>query len=281
MKILTLNTHSWLEDKSDIKLQILADAIYKEKFDIVALQEVNQKINAKPISEDEDCMLGYIKCSEDVIIKEDNFALALVQKLKEKGINYFWSFVPNHIGYGIYDEGLAILSLKEVDKTDQFYISKTKDYTSYKTRRIVGLRVLDKEKASWFFSVHMGWWDDKEDPFYEQWNIIEEKMKKYSGDTICLMGDFNSPSDTQGEGYSYILKKGKFKDSYNIAKFKDSGNTVEKEIDGWRDSGKTSMRIDYIFKNNDTPIEFSKVIFNGDNYPIVSDHFGVYIFYND
>lgn len=281
MKILTLNTHSWLENNSDLKLRVLADTIYKEKFDIIALQEINQSINAKPICKDEDFMLGYLECYEDVIIKEDNFVLALVKKLREKGVNYFWSFVPSHIGYDIYDEGVAILSLKAVDKIDQFYISKTKDYKSYKTRRVVGLKVLDGKKASWFYSVHMGWWEDKEDPFYKQWDIIEEKMEKYSGDNIYLMGDFNSPSNTKGEGYSYILKKGRFRDSYNIAKFKDSGNTVEKEIDGWRNKGKTSMRIDYIFKNNATPVEFSKVIFNGDNYPIVSDHFGVYIFYND
>ena len=37
------------------------------------------------------------------------------------------------------------------------------------------------------------------------------------------------------------------------------------------------MRIDYIFKNNNKPIYQSKTIFNGTNYPIVSDHFGLYI----
>lgn len=280
MKLLTLNAHSWLEDKSDLKLQILADAICKERFDIIALQEVNQLIESEPESSN-DNMQEYIQCDNKVIIKKDNFALVLVKKLKEKGLNYFWSYIPNHIGYGIYDEGLAILSLKQIDKTDQFYISKIRDYENFKTRRIIGIRIIDKQKPKWFFSVHMGWWNDEEDPFHKQWNEIEKHMERYSNDDIYLMGDFNSPSNSDGEGYSYILKGGVFVDTYNISKIKDSGETVKKEIDGWRNSGKTSMRIDYIFKNNDKPVEYSKVIFNGKNYSVVSDHFGVAISYND
>ena len=277
MKLLTLNTHSWLEDKSDLKLQILVDAIYKEKFDIVALQEVNQLVKSEPVNN----IYGYVQCDDNVIIKKDNFALALVQKLKEKGLNYFWSYIPSHIGYGIYDEGLAILSLRKIDKATQFYISKIRDYENFKTRRIVGVKIVDNEKAKWFFSVHMGWWNDKEDPFQKQWDVIEEHMKNYLSEEVYLMGDFNSPSDLSDEGYSYILNKGTFKDTYNIAKFKDSGETVKKEIDGWRNSGKKSMRIDYILKNNINPVEYSKTIFDGKNYPVVSDHFGVTILCDD
>lgn len=281
MKLLTLNTHSWLEDRSDLKLQILADAIYKEKFDIIALQEVNQRIESEPVGRNDNNMQGYVKCDDEVVIKKDNFVLVLVERLKEKGLNYFWSYIPNHIGYGIYDEGLAVLSLKQIDKTDRLYISGIRDYKNFRTRRIIGLRIIDENKAKWFFSVHMGWWNDEEEPFCKQWDKIEKHMERYSNEDVYLMGDFNSPSNLDGEGYSYILNKGIFTDTYSISKLRDSGETVKKEIDGWRDSGKTSMRIDYIFKNNAKPVESSKVIFDGENYPAVSDHFGVTISYND
>ena len=59
-----------------------------------------------------------------------------------------------------------------------------------------------------------------------------------------------------------------------MAEKKDDGITVEKNIDGWKDS-KNEMRIDYIFTNKEIKVKESKVIFNGKNYPIVSDHFGI------
>ena len=65
---------------------------------------------------------------------------------------------------------------------------------------------------------------------------------------------------------------------------KDEGFTVEKEIDGWRDSdtGKAEqktdrMRLDYIFSSEKREILTSEVICNGKKYPIVSDHCGVMI----
>ena len=281
MKLLTLNAHSWLENNCEEKIKIILDAIIENKFDIIALQEVNQRINSKIVDYKNMAMEKYVECTDDVVIKEDNFALILVDKLKKRGIDYFWSFVPNHIGYDIFDEGLAILSLKKICETNQFYISKIRDYRNYRTRRVLGIKTLDGKKGTWYFSIHMGWWNDSEDPFKEQWSKIKDCLQRYFNDDIYLLGDFNSPSDINDEGYAYIKKDNIFNDTYICARVKDSGYTVKKEIDGWRESGKKSIRIDYIFKNNNKPVEFSRVIFNGKYYNEVSDHFGVYVNISD
>ena len=47
------------------------------------------------------------------------------------------------------------------------------------------------------------------------------------------------------------------------------------QIDGWRKEKVDGMRIDMIWSNRPGRTLYSRVIFNGDNYPVVSDHFGV------
>ena len=56
----------------------------------------------------------------------------------------------------------------------------------------------------------MGWWNDEEEPFVDQWKCIQETLKdsKYREGTIWLMGDFNSQDDVRGEGYDLVLKSG-------------------------------------------------------------------------
>lgn len=66
------------------------------------------------------------------------------------------------------------------------------------------------------------------------------------------------------------------------AEQKDSGVTVEEEIDEWRDGEgggavKDAKRLDYIFCNTQKKVKSSKVVCNGKNYPVVSDHYGVMI----
>ena len=47
MKLLTLNTHSLLEENYEQKTRDFVAAVIKERPDILALQEVNQSVNAK------------------------------------------------------------------------------------------------------------------------------------------------------------------------------------------------------------------------------------------
>ena len=43
--------------------------------------------------------------------------------------------------------------------------------------------------------MHMGWWNDEEEPFQRHWQNLITALKPISQDTIFLMGDFNNRSD--------------------------------------------------------------------------------------
>lgn len=278
MKLLTLNTYSWMLEDSLSKLDQLAKAIHRENFDIIALQEVNQTISAPELPVEYLLNRGFIFKDKSPKIKKDNFALNLIEKLHSLGTNYYWSFAKNHIGYDKFDEGVSILSRHKITAVTDFFISKSTSYSDYKTRKTVGLKTLINGSEKWFFSIHMGWWDDDTDPFSNQWNIVQNKLKKYQSNEIYLMGDFNSPFEIRNQGYDLITKDKIWFDTHNLAINHDSGQTVIKKIDGWKNKTTPSaMRIDYIFKNSSDIIKSSNVIFNGDNYPIVSDHFGICI----
>ena len=123
IKLLTLNTHSLIENNYKTKLKIFTDAILQEKPDIIALQEVNQTINCTPVPENE--LTGFYPCQSSVRITKDNHAYHIIKILNEKNINYYWTWLPLKNGYGKFDEGLAVLSLKPILKTDTFLITKT------------------------------------------------------------------------------------------------------------------------------------------------------------
>ena len=275
MKILTLNTHSLVENDYENKLLEFVNAIEYEKPDIIALQEVNQSAEASLYPSV--LLERYTRCKDcDVVIHEDNHAARLAQLLSERGIKYYWTWIPVKLGYGKYDEGLALFSREKILETEQFPTSRIRDYRNWKSRKVLGIYT-SHNGGSWFYCVHMGWWNDEEEPFKNQWDSIEHKVENKTGH-IWVMGDFNSPAQVKDEGYDYIKSKG-WVDSFVTALEKDCGNTVEKVIDGWRDKEApvSGMRIDMIWSRVPEPVKSSKVIFNGENYPVVSDHYGVFV----
>ena len=270
MKLLTLNTHSLVEDNYSKKLDAFVSAIAEQRHDIIALQEVNQTIaetQADVISE------GYVPCDENIVIRKDNHVYKTAELLENAGVKYYWTWLPLKKGYDKYDEGIALMSRSRIIETDVVRISETDDYNNWKTRKIIGIRT-EAAPDEWFFSVHYGWWDDLDEPFQNQWQKTAEYMKKYS--RVWLMGDFNSPAEVRNEGYD-MINGGGWYDSYTLAKTRDNGITVGKVIDGWRDkvSSTDGMRIDQIWCSQKAEIASSEVIFNGANKSVVSDHYGV------
>lgn len=274
MKLLTLNTHSLVEENYSEKLEAFVLTIAKEKPDIIALQEVNQTILSEKVSEP---LIAYVPCSDGVVIRNDNHIYKIVNMLRSLGIEYDWTWLPLKKGYDKYDEGIALMSRSKILETEVIPISKVDDYNNWKTRKIIGIRT-ESAAEDWFFSVHYGWWDDKEEAFQEQWKRTLSSVKKYQ--KVWLLGDFNSPAQIRNEGYDMIKKDGWY-DTYVLAKEKDSGNTVENVIDGWKDKlhSATGMRIDQIWCSKEVKIASSKVIFNGKNQKIVSDHYGIVVNY--
>ena len=103
---------------------------------------------------------------------------------------------------------------------------------------------------------------------------IQTILKRSQTDNLkILMGDFNTDAINSPEDYKMILSQGLY-DTYTMAKEKDSGITVGGNIDGWSKS-KEEKRIDYILSNKEIKVKSSKVIFNGENHPVVSDHYGL------
>ncbi|MFI8684456.1 endonuclease/exonuclease/phosphatase family protein [Rossellomorea sp. NPDC077527] len=257
MKLLTLNCHSWQEDNQHEKISILADDIAEKSYDVIALQEVSQLIESETVQG---------------LIKNDNFALVLLGELEKQGVTDYslvWDFA--HIGYDIYEEGVAILTKHPIVEDHRFFISKSHDQSYWKTRKIVGATISYEGKPLTFYSCHLGWWTDNEEPFQFQVDNLMEQVTAES--PFFLMGDFNNNALIRGEGYDYLISKG-LHDTFDTAAERDSGITVQGKIAGW-DENKLDLRIDLILSSEKMPVKSSQVIFNTVNKPVVSDHFGV------
>ena len=278
MKLLTLNTHSLQEENYPDKLNWFVESILEEKPDIIAMQEVNQTVDEELM--DLNMLEGQYPIPGCMPIRKDNHAAVVANRLRQAGIECYWAWLPIKLGYDKYDEGVAILSLgRPIRCVDKFPISKVNDYHNWRTRAVLGVQVEGFD--DWFYSVHMGWWDDPAERFLDQWKVLSccIASKRMCGN-VWLMGDFNAPDVVQNQSYDYITACGWF-DTYRTAHHRDGGLTVPGIIDGWREKleGRQAegMRLDYIWCSSRIQILSSRVVFNGITEPVVSDHFGVLI----
>ncbi len=272
MKLLTLNTHSLVEEHYHQKLDYFVQTIAREKPDVMALQEVNQTRMEKQVTNLPD---SYIPCNCQEVIRRDNHAYRASEMLCARGLKYYWTWLCLKGAYEWYDEGIALMSISRILETKVVLVSDVDDYNQWKTRKIIGIRT-EARPEDWFYSVHYGWWNDGEEPFRRQWKKTAMHMDK--GFRTWLMGDFNSPAQVRGEGYDLIRNDG-WHDTYTLAEEKDGGITVGTVIDGWRDRlvGEEGLRIDQIWCSQIVRTASSRVIFNGVNGTQVSDHYGVVV----
>lgn len=276
MKLMTLNTHSLVEPQYETKLKQLADFLVREQPDLIAMQEVSQTA-AAPLAGPE-LTGGFCPCGGPAApLRQDNHAAQLARLLREGGLDPRWTWQPAKLGYDRYDEGLAMFSLRRpIAAADSFRISRCDDYRNWKTRRTLGIQL----DGAWFYTVHMGWWEDPEEPFAAQWQTLDSRLgpKKAEG-PVWLLGDFNSPAEVRGQGYDCV-RAADWQDSFVLAQTADAGVTVEGVIDGWRDQTEpppAGMRIDQIWCSRALPVAESRVVLNGRSGPVVSDHYGVMI----
>lgn len=259
MKLLTLNCHSWQEENQIAKLNYLAKIIYEKDYDVIALQEVSQSLKSNVISES---------------IKEDNFVYLLKKELDKYSndkYDFYWDF--SHIGYDIYEEGLAILTKHKILNTESIFITQNKNTDYWKTRKIIKTTIKYNEEKIDIYSCHLGWWNDIEEPFKFQADRLIDNldMSKIN----LLMGDFNNNAFVRSEGYDYLLQKG-LKDLFLESNGNDIGVTAKGKIDGW-DENIEDLRLDLILSNKYISVINAEVIFNGTNKQIISDHYGVEI----
>lgn len=277
MKILTLNTHSLVEENSDKKLHWFVEGILREKPDIIALQEVNQTADEGWI--DPEMLAGQYPVPGCMKIRRDNFAARCAHLLREAGLECFWAWVPVKLGYGKYDEGVAVLSIgRKIRCVDQFPVSRTNDYQNWRTRAVLGVQVEGLE--DWFYTVHMGWWNDEAERFLDQWKKLNTCVtSKRMCAPVWLLGDFNGCDRVRDESYDLVSGSG-WLDTYFLAKTKDAGITVPEAIDSVNRETAQSLRgsrLDYIWCSKPVKIRSSRTMFTGTREPVVSDHFGVLI----
>lgn len=262
MKLLTINVHAWIEKNQMEKIDILAKTIAEKDYDVIAMQEVNQLMESKVVYSD---------------IREDNYGWVLLQKIAEyTDTTYYYHWSNSHIGYGKYDEGIGILTKHKLVNTDDFYCTRSHTVRSIDSRKIISAEINYNGKNIEFYSCHMNLPTSEKENMLENINTVLDRNKN---DIIkVLMGDFNTDAISNKKDYKKILEQGLF-DTYEMAKIKDEGITVDKNIDGWK-SNDGKMRIDYIFSNKELEVLESKVIFNGKNEKIISDHYGVEVILN-
>lgn len=279
MKLMTINTHSIVEENYIGKTDAFVAKISELVPDIIAMQEVNQTADA-PLAE-AGLQLGRCYSNQEPRpLKADNHAARVADALRRSGLEYNWTWLPMKLGYGKYDEGMAVFCRKPIAETNVVLLTSNGDYTTWRTRYALGIRPAGTE--DWFYTVHLGWWDDEKEPFDRQWERLQAAVKSKNHQGRCfLMGDFNSPAQVAGEGYDLIKESG-WHDTYLLAEKKDDGNTVRGVIDGWRDKLTKEqmldgMRIDHIWCSESVGVRSSRTCFDGINEPVVSDHFGVLI----
>ncbi|CAM4052400.1 endonuclease/exonuclease/phosphatase family protein [Lederbergia lenta] len=257
MKLLTINVHAWQEHNQLEKINELARVIHMNRYDAIALQEASQHREVDIVYDS---------------IRKDNYALLLQQALAKLGssdFNLFWE--ATHYGYDIYEEGLALLVRHPVVNYDSFYITESSSLDFWKSRKIVGITIqLNKQMIS-LYSCHLGWWEDKEESYTRQVDNLLKKAEKH--EKFLLLGDFNAASNKKNEGYDYLLSKGLY-DTHVLAHEKSGEFTIQGDIAGW-DGNKAGLKIDYIFANWQAGVRHSHIIFDGNNEPIISDHYGI------
>jgi len=242
LKMITLNLHCLVEEEIEEKQRIITESILKYDIDIIFLQEVAQtKSKAKLV--------------------EDNYGLSLQTLLEAYGQKYNLYFEPIKESFGIYDEGVAIMSKDTLEFCLFEYISKTRDYSNWKSRKILVYQTTSNTKVL-LATTHFGWTDEYE-IFEEQFDLADHFLKDKKN--VVLAGDYNITPESKE--YKHILNKG-WKDLFDDDKYFDS-----KSFRGDSSTLNKEVRIDYfMFKGKANGLD-RKVLFIDQR---VSDHYGLY-----
>ena len=262
MKVMTLNTHSYIESQPLEKLAQIATYIKEENPDIVALQEINQLITSKEIEGDD----YFCPLANQVPLHEDNFAYLLVSRLRELGLNYYWSYSYTHIGYDTYQEGLALLSKEKLISTEQ--VTSNPSYVGKLTRKIL----VGQTSQATFVVGHYSW--AGKSGFDYEWAKTKAALKGQK-QPLVIMGDFNNPPESSAHQQIREANLG-LVDSFQVAAKRYGEHTVVKAIDGWQDN-EGQLRIDYVYLSDTFKVSKYQVIFDGQTSPQVSDHFGILV----
>ena len=243
VSVLTLNLHTYQEvqtvgvDEAELTEELAAQRIrqYADIFDriaagirtldpdIICLQEVGEWAGD---DRDRNATFG---------ASDSNMVHQLLARLPDH--EYEQAMDWSHFGYHVWREGSAILSKYPIHEIQSRYISRPENShrDTWKSRNIPRARVkIPGVGLVDIFSIHMGWWDDEEEPFQEQFRRLQDWFRELDPLPIVLCGDFNVPAG--GPGYTMITEGNRFEDAYLLGKpggMYDA--TIVGDADGWED----------------------------------------------
>jgi maltose 6'-phosphate phosphatase len=267
--VMTINLHTYQEDRQNEKLNMIADVIGKMNVDFACFQECAQYKYA-PIAEG--------------IIRANNMALIISNSIQEKyqaDYHFVWNW--SHYGWTIWEEGVAVLSRYPIIESEDRYISANTSTGSITSRKVIYAACQAPGGLFNIFSAHTHWRTSATDE--EQNNqvnnikdMVTEKDSLATDAVSFVCGDFNGNPTSDypwSEGYNTMMRKGDYTDSF-LEIYPDANqqpalniyNTIGGDLPG---------RIDYIFleKNTRFRVVDSQIIFTPDVVGLVSDHFGV------
>lgn len=272
MKLLSLNTHSWLEPLQLAKIETLARAIVERDVDVVCLQEVNQ-YHSSPT--------GPVDSPQHVPVSSrplhpDNYVYLLAEFLRELDPEHNWqySWLDVHLGFGVLNEGEAILSRLPILEVRGLSHGGNYPYDSVKKRDSIAA-LIGTATPTWVVSSHFSWWQDGQ--FAAEWRALDPQLRELSAEhPVIIAGDFNNDAAIDDEGYALVTADGFWSDSYLATDNTVGEATVHKQIHGWEENSQ-ALRIDYAFTHPQLAVAAHEVVFADNTAEAISDHSGLLI----
>jgi maltose 6'-phosphate phosphatase len=268
---LTLNLHTYQESNQEDKFNKIVNVIGEMDIDFIAFQECAQHRNSAVVNDN---------------IREDNMALIIANKLKEKyGFEYNLVWDWAHYGWNEWEEGIAVLSKYPLIDTDQKYITSNTSPTDIRTRKAIYGSYQTPDGKINVFSTHNHWRTSENDQEHN-WQfrylkfMVEDKEETFPDAASFVCGDFNV-TPTSGhpwsEGYFIMMEDDDYTDTF-LEIYPNANdlppNRIYSTIPGVSDG-----RIDYIFMRNNPRMRVmdAQIIFTPEIVGLVSDHFGLII----
>jgi maltose 6'-phosphate phosphatase len=267
--ILTLNLHTYQEAQQNEKFNMIADIIGKMDVDFIAFQE---------------CAQNKSSVITQGIIRADNAALVITQRIKEKygtGYNFTWNW--SHYGWNVWEEGVAVLSKYPILLSEDRYVSSVTGTGTISSRKVIYASCQATAGLFNIFSAHIHWRTSLTDEEQNRQvnnikSMVAEKEPSAPGAVSIVCGDFNGNPTSDfpwSEGYQTMMKTNDYSDTF-LEIYPDANQRPAQSI-YFTVGGDLPGRIDYIFLKKSTRFKVadSQIIFKNDVVGNISDHYGV------